>query len=230
MSKFARLVSVIRGILKTQGVTKAEDLNKRRDDFVRDNLRMENNGSGVVVVDGKYDYIPITEKTVPIPQGQLDFIKKQVYDYVGISEPVVQNKATPEEMDAFYTGGLVPFYDQLAQGLTNAIFTEREQAFGHEVQCTQNRLKFATLSARMEAASFLANLGALELDQILDVFDFQPIGGEEGKRRVQSLNMASTKIVDKYQLDSAKQKDGGGDPEPELDPEPTPKPQEEEEQ
>lgn len=213
MSAFARLVAAIRGILKTGTVTKVEDLNKRRDDFVRDNLRMENNGSGVVVIDGKYDYTPINEKTTPIPQGQLAFIKGQIYDYVGVNEPIVQNKASPEDMDAFYTGGLVPFYDQLAQGLTNALFTEREQAFGHEVICTQNRLKFATLSARMEAAQFLTNVGALELDQVLDVFDFPPIGGEEGKRRVQSLNMANAAIVDKYQLGNPKTKEGDTEPE-----------------
>lgn len=57
MSKFAELVAVIRGILKVSNAVKTEDLNRRRDDFIRDNLRMENNGAGVIVTDAKYDYI-----------------------------------------------------------------------------------------------------------------------------------------------------------------------------
>ena len=61
MSKFAELVAVIRGILKVSNAVKTEDLNRRRDDFIRDNLRMENNGAGVIVTDAKYDYTPITD-------------------------------------------------------------------------------------------------------------------------------------------------------------------------
>ena len=40
MSKFAELVAVVRGILKVSNAVKTEDLNKRRDDFIRDNLRI----------------------------------------------------------------------------------------------------------------------------------------------------------------------------------------------
>ena len=65
MSKFAKLVSVIRGILKANSVTKQEDLNSRRDDFIRDNLRMETNGAGVIVIDNKYEYTPITQRKRP---------------------------------------------------------------------------------------------------------------------------------------------------------------------
>ena len=61
MSKFAELVAVIRGILKVSNAVKNEDLNRRRDDFVRDNLRMENNGAGIVVTDSKYDYTPLND-------------------------------------------------------------------------------------------------------------------------------------------------------------------------
>lgn len=202
MSKFAKLVSVIRGILEAPTVTKQEDLASRRDAFVRDNFSMEANGSGVIITDSKHKYTPIQQKETPIPTGQLEFVRREIYDYFGMNEAIVQNKATPEEMDAFYRGQLVPFYMQLAQGLTNAIFTEREQSFGNEVLCEMDRIQFETLDKRVEAAQFLTNIGALELDQVLEVFGFPPIGGEEGKRRVQTLNMVNAAIADKYQLES----------------------------
>ncbi len=207
MSKFAKLVAVIRGVLELSTATKNEDLKSRRDDFIRDNLKMENNGAGVIVTDNRAKYTPITEKVTPLPTGQLDFVTKSIYDYFGVNDAIVQNTATPEEMDAFYTGALSPFYMQLSQGLTNALFTERERAFGSKILCELDRIQFANLEQRTEAATFLTNIGALELDEVRAIFGYAPIGGKEGHRRVQTLNMANTEIVDKYQLDSTGKKD-----------------------
>lgn len=214
MSKFAQLIAVIRGILKVATPTKSEDLNARRDEFIRDNLKMENNGSGVIVTDSKYEYTPITSKEVPLPVGQLEFVRREIYDYFGVNESIVQNKADAEGMDAFYRGQLAPFYMQLAQGLTNAIFTEREQGHGNEILCELDRIQFETLDKRVSAAQFLTNIGAVSLDQVLDIFGFPPIGGEEGSRRVQTLNMVNAAIVDKYQLGSTGQKEEEKDPPP----------------
>ena len=212
MSKLAKLVSVIRGILEAPTVTKQEDLAARRDAFVRDNFSMEANGSGVIITDNKHKYTPIQQKETPIPTGQLAFIRQEIHDYFGMNEAIIQNKATPEEMDAFYRGQLVPFYIQLAQGLTSAIFTKRERNFGNEIICEMDRIQFETLDKRVEAAKFLTEIGALELDQVLEVFGFPPIGGEEGKRRVQTLNMVNAAIADKYQLESNGTKADGQPP------------------
>lgn len=103
MGKFAELVAVVRGILKVAASTKNEDLKSRRDDFIRDNLKMENNGAGVIVTDNKYEYTPIQDKQTPLPQGQLQYIKTEIYDYLGTNEAIVQNKATPDQEDDFTT-------------------------------------------------------------------------------------------------------------------------------
>lgn len=202
LSKFADLVAVIRGVLEVMTTTKDEDLKSRRDSFVKDNLKADSNGAGVIITDNRAKYTPFNDKMTPIPSGQLDFVTRSIYDYFGVSEKIVRNIATPEEMDAFYTGALSPFYMQLAQGLTNALFTERERAFGNSILCELDRMQFATLKQRTEAATFLTNIGALELDQVLGIFGYPPIGGEEGRRRVQTLNMVNAAIIDKYQLQS----------------------------
>lgn len=77
----------------------------------------------MIVIDNKYEYTPITQKETPLPVGQLEFVRREIYDYFGVNEDIVQNKADAEKMDAFYRGQLAPFYMQLAQGLTNALFT-----------------------------------------------------------------------------------------------------------
>lgn len=199
MSKFAELVSVIRGVLKVSQAVKNEDLNKRRDDFIRDNLRMENNGAGVIVTDAKYDYTPTDSKQTPIPATQLEYIKTEVYDYFGVSKDIVENTASAEKEAAFYNGEIAPFFRKLTQAFTNTIFTERELGFGNRVVFSVNSIQFATLNDKVQAAKFLTEIGAATLDQILTMFDMPTIGGEEGSRRVQTLNMVNAQLADKYQ-------------------------------
>ena len=200
MSKYAELVAVIRGILKVAASTKTEDLNKRRDDFIKDNLKMENNGAGVIVTDNKYEYTPITDKQTPLPQGQLQYIKTEIYDYLGTNEKIVQNKATPEEEDDFYEGEVKPFFMQLEQALTVCLFTRKERGYGNEIVAAGNKLQYAKLSDKLAAVKYLSEIGGLMLDQALVTLGFPPIGGEEGKRRVQTLNMVNAEKADEYQL------------------------------
>ena len=53
--------------------------------------------------------------------------------------------------------------------------------------------------SKVSAAKFLTEIGAATLDQILTMFDMPTIGGEEGARRVQTLNMVNAELADKYQ-------------------------------
>ena len=200
MAKSAELVAVVRGILKINGAPKTEDLNKRRDDFIRDNLRMDSNGSGVIVTDSMYDYTNLDNKQTPIPSGQLDYVRREIFDYFGTSEAIVQNKATPAEWDSYYEGEIEPFFIQLTQGFTNRCFTPKERGFGNEIIHESNRLQFASLNDKVNAAKFLSEIGAATLDQILEIFNMAPIGGEEGARRVQTLNVVNAEKADEYQL------------------------------
>lgn len=200
MSKFAELVAIVRGILKVNASTKNEDLKARRDDFIHDNLKIENNGAGVIVTDNKYDYTPITDKQTPIPQGQLSYIKGEIYDYFGTNEAIVQNKATAEQEDDFYEGEVKPFLMQIQQAFTNCFFTRKERGFGNEIVAEGNKLQYAKLSDKLAAVKYLSEIGGLMLDQALTTLGFPSIGGEEGKRRVQTLNMVNAALADAYQL------------------------------
>lgn len=217
MSKFAELVAVVRGILKYSAQAKTEDLNARRDDFIRDNLRMENNGAGVIVTDQKYDYTPITDKQTPIPTGQLAYIKSEIYDYFGTNEDIVQNKETPEQASAYYNGEIKPFFEQMTQAFTNGLFTGKEPAYGNEIIFEGNSLQNEKLADKTNTLKFLADIGAITIDGVLLAYNMAPIGGEMGARRVQTLNMVNAEKADKYQLgdeskpSDSKQDDDGND-------------------
>jgi len=200
MSKFAELIAVVRGILKIQSSTKSEDLKSRRDEFIRDNLKMENNGAGVIVTDNKYDYTPITDKQTPIPQGQLIYVKSEIYAYFGTNDNIVQNKESPEEASAYYNGEIKPFFEQCSQAFTNAIFSGKEPSYGNEIIFEGNSLQNEKLSDKTTTLKFLAEIGAITIDGVLLAYNMAPLGGEEGARRVQTLNMVNAAKADEYQL------------------------------
>ena len=52
----------------------------------------------------------------------------------------------------------------------------------------------------IQVAKLLTDIGAASLDDVLEIFNMAPIGGEEGKRRVQTLNMVNANKADKYQI------------------------------
>jgi hypothetical protein len=58
---------------------------------------------------------------------------------------------------------------------------------------TQQKIELATLGT---------NTGLFTFNQILDMFGYEP--QPDGDRKIQSLNYASTEIVDSYQLNMAK--------------------------
>ena len=96
---------------------------------------------------------------------------------------------------------------QLEQAFTNCFFTRKERGFGNEIVAEGNKLQYAKLSDKLAAVKYLSEIGGLMLDQALVTLGFPPIGGEEGKRRVQTLNMVNAAKADEYQLgDKGKRK------------------------
>lgn len=200
MAKSAELVAVIRGILEVNGVSKDSDVKLQRDRFIKDNLSVESNGSGVIVTDQKNKYTHIQDKQTPIPTGQLAYIKSEVYDYFGTNEAIIQNKETPEEADAYYNSELKPFYEQLTQAFTAADFTGREIGYGNMIVFEGETLQNTRISEKTTALKFLADIGGVTVDDVRVLYGMAPLGGEEGKRRVQTLNMVNAAKADVYQL------------------------------
>lgn len=215
MAKSAKLVAVIRGILEVFGASKDTDVKFQRDRFIKDNLSIENNGSGVIVTDQKNKYTHIQDKQTPIPTGQLTYVKGEIFDYFGTSEAIIQNKETPEEAEAYFNGEIKPFYEQLTQAFTAACFTGRELGYGNMIVFEGETLQNTRISDKKVVLEFLANIGAVCVDDVRVMFGMAPLGGEEGARRVQTLNMVNAAKADEYQLG-----DEGGEDDPPEDTDP----------
>lgn len=191
----------IRGIVKINNVVGDKAKAEARDLFINDYLSMANTG-GVVVVDESTEYTPITSTPVTIDEKQMAAVKTMIYNYLGISEKIVDSSYTEDEWLSFYESIIEPFSIQLSNEFTRKIFTEREQAFGNEIQFDPARLQFSTYGTRANIISQLLPYGVLTVNQALDMMDLPRV--DNGDERLVPLNM--------IQADKANQFQGVSDP------------------
>jgi HK97 family phage portal protein len=197
----------LRGILKFTQILKREDKKDRTKDFLDDYMNINNNG-GVATVDGACDYQEISSEPKMVNMPQMDFIEQKVHKYYGVNKAIVTSDYTEQQWNAFYESVLEPIGIQMSQEFTAKIFTDKEQGFGNEIMFEANKLQYASNQTKVAVGTFLTNIGAASLDQILDIFNMPTIGGEEGSRRVQTLNMVNAQKADQYQ---GVNNGGGGD-------------------
>lgn len=206
VEKYAELIQVLRGILVVKNaVTKDADLADARDKFIENNLAMDADTGGIVVTDGKYEYKPLDNKETPIPVEQLKFVKEEVFEYYGVNENIVKNTSTAEEETAYYNGEMLPFFLQLEQAFTYCFC----RLDGTEILCSSAQLKNAPIAEKRETVAALFNIGAMTVDEVRDAFWLSPFGGEEGKRRLQSLNYVAADKANKYQIGEENDTGGG---------------------
>ncbi len=189
----------IRGVLKFSMPLKKEDKESRKEQFMSSFLDSSNN-NGVAVVDGSCDYQPINSEPQTTNAAQMKLISDKVNKYFGVSDAIIKNDYTSAQWNAFYSSMIEPFSVQMGLQFTAKVFTGRQQGFGNEIIFESNRLQYASNAEKVQVATLLTNIGAASLDDILTIFNMPTIGGEEGSRRVQTLNMVKAGTgADQYQ-------------------------------
>ncbi len=204
MEHSIELSATLRGVLKYNQVLSPEKLNAEKEAFIKDYLNISNSG-GVAVIDSKAEYIPLDSQSTTIDDKQLQAVKQKIYEYLGISEKIVDSTYDENEWAAFYESVIEPLALQFSLELTEKIFTKREQAFGNSILLEANRLQFASNTTKTNILKELMPLGLFTINQALEILNLPAVEG--GDRRVQTLNVVSTDIVDKYQMNKAKEGD-----------------------
>lgn len=189
--------ATIKGLLKYNQILSQENLKKEKEEFIKDYLSISNNG-GIAALDSKMDYVPLEIKSVAIDNEQMSAVKQKIYDYLGVSEKIVNSTYNEDEWSAFYESVVEALGVQISLELTDKIFTQREQAFGNSIIMEANRLQFASNATKVKMLKELVPLGLFTVNQALEILNLPSV--EDGDRRVQTLNVANTKIVDEYQM------------------------------
>ena len=198
--------ATIKGLLKYNQILSPENLKKEKEEFIKDYLSISNNG-GIVALDSKMDYVPLEIKGVAIDNEQMSAIKQKIYDYLGVSEKIVNSTYNEDEWSAFYESVVEALGVQISLELTDKIFTQREQAFGNSIIMEANRLQVASNATKVNMIKELMPLGLFTVNQALEILNLPSV--ENGDRRLQTLNVANTEIVDEYQMNKKGVKNEG---------------------
>ncbi len=189
--------AVIRGILKYNQVLAPDKLKAEKEAFINDYLTITNAG-GIAALDSKAEYTPLkNDGTHVIDDKQLQAIKLKVYEYIGISEKIVNSTFSEDEWSATYESVIEPFGVQSALELQDKIFTLREQAFGNSILCEANRLQFASNATKTNILKELMPMGLFTINQALDILNLPAV--QDGDRRLQTLNVVNADKADQYQ-------------------------------
>lgn len=135
---------------KVNNFTKGEDLKKERLRFSEENLKGED--GGLLLFPNTYqDIKQVDNKNYILDDKQTAFIRQSVFDYFGVSEDIIQNKANKEVFESFYEGAIEPLAVQFCQVMTNMVYTELEQAYKNEVRFYSNKLERLSVADKMSA-------------------------------------------------------------------------------
>lgn len=149
------------------------DLKKERERFTRENLT---EGQGMLLFPNTYkDIKQIQVSPFVADADQIKLINKNVYDYFGVNEDILENKAIGDSWSAFYEGCVEPFSIQLSEVLTKMLFTQKERQTGTFVMATANRLQYMSNADKLAVSAQMADRGLMTRNEIREIWNLPPL-------------------------------------------------------
>ena len=172
-----------RFIAQMDNFVKPEDLEKERRRFSEKNFSREAKGGGLLLFPNTYKNIQqVSAKPFVVDADQMKAIKDSVYEYFGVNEDVLTNKAYGDAWTAFYEGAIEPFAVQFSDVTTKMLFTLREQSEGNRVIATANRLQYLSNSEKLNVSAQMADRGLMTRNEIREIWNLAPLPDEIGNQ------------------------------------------------
>lgn len=161
--------------------SKDEDLARERQRFDRENFTGES--GGVLLFPNTYkDVKQITSNAYNVDSAQLKLITDNVFNYFGVNENILQNKAFGDEWLAFYEGAVEWLAINLSDSVTRMLYSERERTLGNRVTFTSNRLQYMSNSDKLRVAAQMADRGLMTRNEIREIFNLAPLSEPYGSQ------------------------------------------------
>ena len=162
--------------------TKTDDLAKERKRFTMENFSSEADGGGLLLFPNTYQNIKqIDVKPWVIDAEQMQAIRSNVFEYFGINEDVLQNKAYGDAWSAFYEGAIEAFAIQFSDVMTKMLFTFREQSQGNRVMATANRLQYMSNKDKLDVSAQMLDRGIMTINEIREIWNLAPVEGGDSR-------------------------------------------------
>ena len=165
-----------RFMAQVSNFTKAEDLAKERQRFTEENFSKDAQGGGLLLFPNTYrDIRQVEVKPWVVDDKQMELIKSNVFEYFGVNEDILQNRAFGDAWAAFYEGAIEPFAIQFSEVMTKMLFTLREQSQGNQVMATSSRLQYMSNADKLAVSAQMADRGLMTRNEIREIWNLAPL-------------------------------------------------------
>lgn len=167
-----------RFMARVNNFTKTEDLAKERRRFTEENFSKDANGGGLLLFPNTYtDLKQIEVKPWVVDADQMKIIKENVYQYFGVNEDILTNKAYGDAWTAFYEGAIEPFAIQFSEVMTKMFFTLREQTQGNLIMASANRLQYLSNADKLNVSAQMLDRGIMSINDVREIWNLPPVDG-----------------------------------------------------
>lgn len=189
----------IKGLLKMNAMLSEKDKQRQKELF-DEGLKnsTSRNGSSIVPIDLKSDYIPLSTDPKLIDKDTLNFVQNKILNYFGVSEGILNSTYDENEYNAFYENTLEPLTIFLSNAFSKSLLSRAELQEGEQIMFYGERLNYASWASKITAIEKLMGLGIFSINESRGVLGYPPI--EDGNKRIQSLNFVNAKLADEYQI------------------------------
>lgn len=176
-------------------------------DFAK-RIKAADETGGIVSLDATEAYTPLTVSTWAANAAQMKEIEKRLYTFWRTPEEVVANTASEQTMMNYFDAIVEPFWDEMGEAFTRALFTHREQDFGNAIIVTSSAATGASWPTKLNIINSTKEIGLLTKNQYLELLGYPPI--DDGDVSYVSLNYIKSTDMSKYQVgENTEVTDGG---------------------
>ncbi len=170
-----------RFMAQVSNFTKTEDLAKERKRFTEENFGRDSEAGGLLLFPNTYkDIRQIEAKPWIVDKDQVDLIKNGVFEYFGVNEDILENRAFGDAWSAFYEGAIEPWAIQFSEVMTKMIFTFREQSQGNMIMATSSRLQYMSNADKLAVSAQMLDRGLMSINEVRQIWNLPPVdGGDE---------------------------------------------------
>lgn len=158
-----------------------EDLAKERKRFDRNNFA-PGEGGGLLLFNNNVKDVKQLEAAKKIVDAEEQkLIERNVWRYFGVSEEVIMNTATPDQMATFFDGEIEPFEIKMSDGFTGMIYTDREMIAGNKAVLAANRLQYMSVADKVSMFTQMGDRGGMMIDEARELFNMPPLDNGAGQ-------------------------------------------------
>ena len=154
-----------------------EDIGQEMERFNQFTFGNKKTAGGVLLFPNTYEDIhEMKASGYTIDKEQQEHIKSNVFDYFGVNEDVIQNKAIGDAWLAFYEGLIEWIAIQMSEVISGMLFTDRERmGYGNQIFFTSNRLQYMSNKDKLEAIKTNADRGLMTRNELREIENLAPL-------------------------------------------------------